>query len=78
MIIHVKVQEDWYRRDHMSGHTKQHKFNKLYRSEYRTDPQRFQFPKNFIKEQIGDKDMHINMIFKGIRLRVVHTKPILF
>ena len=22
--------------------------------------------------------MHVNMIFKGIRLRVVHTKPILF
>ena len=42
------------------------------------DPQRFQFPKNFIKVQIGDKDMHVNMIFKGIRLRVVHTKPILF
>ena len=23
----------------------------------------------FIKVQVGDKDMHVNMIFKGLRLR---------
>ena len=50
MIIHVKVQEDLYRRDHMSGHTKKHEFTKLYRTEYRsciTGPAKISISKEF-------------------------------